>query len=455
MRFFAVIFFALLVCLPAQTQVGVSRSGIVISDGNTTSTPLAPSASFTGTCEDVRKYSEITVNLFGAPTVAAGQLFFEFGPSCANLDVSVPYTLTGPTAFVPLPLRVVLPFFRVRYINGGTNLTTLRLTTSYHWQTSKHITRVINQSIDENEPVEMVRSIQGGKSPDGPYTNLPATGVVASQSTNALLGIGGVFNASGTIVSTLGYLAASVSVKSNFNSAAQGLEFQWFADLAGARSLGMTSFTYGSAPNLTSVQVPIKGPYYRVKYTNGASAQTTFELVSSLLVTAPPADVLPISSTITGNNAASIVKAHVTGLTESGAYSDVALSNSSSLKVAIADRPSEVRSRTRVIIPVNRTVVPAGATTLYTVTGGKTLYISAFAFSMTNNNNAAFGEWRLRDSTTVRAGYLMPPRTGGTPASSASTSPTLPEPMPFSTNVNVILITGTVEIAGFLIGYEE
>jgi hypothetical protein len=430
-----------------------NNNGVVVSGQNSTAIALGAAGSFIGIGEDITTFAEATINLYGEPAIATGTLFFEYSPNGINWDVSVPYTLAGPQSFVPLPLRTVLPYFRVRYVNGGTALTVFRLTTVFHWQGAKTITRVINQTIDENEPVEIVRNINTGKSPDGPYTNLPATGGVASQSSNALLGVSAVFTGS-AIIQTTGYLAASVSLISNANGASNGLEFLWFADLAGTRSLGMTSFTYGNAPDLTSVQVPIKGPFFRIKYTNGTTAQTSFELVTSLIVTAPPPDVLPIASTITGNNASQIVKANIVGLQENGIYANSKLSNSASQMVAIADRPSEVRGRTRITIPVNRTTVPVGATTLYTVTAGKILYISAFSFSAINDS-LAVGEWRLRDSTTVKTAYILSSRTAGTPAAAASSSPTLPEPMNFGTNVNVILITGTIDIAGFLIGYEE
>jgi hypothetical protein len=430
------------------------KTGIVVSELNTVSGTLAAAASFVGAFEDIRRYAETTVNLYGTPAIAPGILFFEYSPDGINVDISVPYSLSGPRSFVPLPLRTVLPFFRVRYVNGATPLTEFRLTTVFHWEGAKHITRVINQTIDDNEPVENVRAFIGGKSPDGPFTNLPSGGMVTSQSTNTLLGIGESFNSAGIIVPTSGYVAAAVTINADVASATSGVVFQWFADSAGTRLLKESIFTYGTPGVGVNISVPIQAPYYRVKYENGTIAQTSFELQSLLIVTAPPPDVLAISDTITGNNAASITKAQIVGQREDGAYASSRLSNSNSQMVAIADRPSEVRGRTRVVIPVNRTTISALGTVLYTVTVGKTLYISAFAFSQLNDN-IAIGEWRLRDSAIIKSGFIMAPRSGSIPDAQASTSPTLPEPINFSTNVNLISITGTIIVAGFLIGYEE
>ena len=437
-----------------RLRTTTEASGIVVSLLNSTTTPLAAGATFQGTGEDVRVYPEITINIFGTPANAPGTFFFEFSPNGTDWDVSVPYTLDGPQSFVPLPLRVVLPYFRVRYVNGSTPQTVFRLTTVFHRVSAKHLTRVINQSIDDNEPIEMVRSINAGKSPNGLFTNLPATGTVSAQSTIIPLAAGATFNGSGSVTDMSGYVAAGVTIKSNVNSASNGIVFQWFLDSSGTILLKESIFTYGSAPNGIAIQVPRNGPYLRIKYTNGGVAQTSFSLSSTLLVTSPLSDVLAISETITDNTAAQIVKSQSVGKQENGAFANVALSNSASIKVAVTDRPSEVRNRTHIHISINRTSLVAAGTTLYTVTAGKTLYIHSISLSMLNTVNSV-GEWRLRDSTTVKSAYVLSERAIGASAGSASASPSLPEPMKFSTNVNAIEISGDIEIAGYLIGYEE
>jgi hypothetical protein len=429
------------------------NTGIYVSPGNSFNGVLAGSATFTGTGEDIRAFSEVTVNLYGEPSVAPGTLYFEFSPDGINWDTVVPFVLAGPQNFVPLPLRATLPFFRVRYVNGATPLTVFRLTTVFHWSSAKHITRVINQEIDDNEPVENVRAFLGGKSPDGPFTNQPASGMASSQSTNTPLGIGGVFT--GSVIPVTGFVAASVAAKSDVNSAVSGLVFSFYADSAGARLLKTSVFTYGSAPNGTSFQVPsIAGPYMRITYTNGVIAQTSFEMMTNLSITAPPSDVLSISETINANTAAQITKSSIVGQQENGIFANSKLSNSGSQMVAVADRPSEVRNRVDVVIPIVRTALNVGGTVLYTVTPGKRLYISTIL--LTGINDAiAVGQWHLRDSATIKSGFIISSRAAGTPAAGAAAFPPLPQPMEFSTNVTAILITGVIDIAGFMNGYEE
>ena len=155
-------------------SAALGSTGIVVSTLNSTTTPLGAGATFAGVGEDIRPYQEIDMNVAGAPAVAPGTLYFEFSPDGTNWDVSVPVTLTGP-GVVPQTLRVVLPYFRARYVNGGTALTQLRLTICYHIYGSMRLTRFLNQTIDDTEGVENVRAIIGGLRPDNTYGNVPVT----------------------------------------------------------------------------------------------------------------------------------------------------------------------------------------------------------------------------------------------------------------------------------------
>jgi hypothetical protein len=140
---------------------------------------------------------------------------------------------------------------------------------------------------------------------------------------------------------------------------------------------------------------------------------------------------------------------------DSGLYEPVELSPSNSVKVAISDRPSEIRGRTRVIIPIARASLTGTPTVYYTPTVGSTLYISSFLITALNSSTQD-GQFQLRNSTTVYVDFLVPSRvSGSSPSSFSVTAPTLPEPLPFTVDLNFIEITGSVEIAGYLIGYEE
>jgi len=154
-------------------------SQIFVSQNNSTTTPLGAGASFVGDADILTSYQEVDINLGGSPSVAPATLYFEFSPDGTCWDVSVPITLTGPV-MPPVILRTVLPYFRLRYINGATPLTELRLTVVYHRESAIRLTRFLNQPIDANEPVEIVRVASGSVD-----EIRPATAVVTSVSASA------------------------------------------------------------------------------------------------------------------------------------------------------------------------------------------------------------------------------------------------------------------------------
>jgi len=439
---------------PGAGVVGAgNRTGIVKSILNSTTTPLAGGASFTGVFEDVTRFAEMSLNTGGAPSNADGTFFFEFSPDGVNVDVSVGIPISGPGQLVPQPLRNVMPFFRIRYVNGSTPQTEFRLTTMYHWTSAKMLTRFLNQVILEDEPVENVRAVIAGKSPNGPFENLPATGGVASNTTSTPLGIGGVFD--GVVESTQGFITAAVTVISDVNSATGGLMFQWFKDSAGTILLKGSTFTYGSSPLGINISVPVQGPFFRIKYTNGGVAQTTFQLVLRLAVSPAPPDVVAIDDNITGTNTASVTKAQLVGKREDGVFANVALSNNESINVAINDRPSELRGRVEFHISINNiALVGAPGTTIHTVTAGKTFFLQSFKL-VSLNDSSSDGHWNLTDAGTIKDTTPMSSRVAGAPATAASSSPNLPEPIKFATSIRLEEITGVIEVGGFLNGYEE
>lgn len=132
----------------------------VRSENNSTIVPLGIGASFIGPSDALVSFEAIDVNVAGAPSVAPGTLFVEFSPDATHWDQSYPFPLTGPSAGVPLPFHTGLPFFRVRYVNGGTALTELRITTLFHRNVGSRSIRFLGQTLDPNEPVDVVRVAQ-------------------------------------------------------------------------------------------------------------------------------------------------------------------------------------------------------------------------------------------------------------------------------------------------------
>lgn len=163
----------------------------VIDVNNTTSSALGSAATYTGTSTEVLPYSDITISVYAEPSTADGTLYFEFSQDGTNWDVSVPITVDDPTVFPPYPLRTVARFFRVKYTNGSTAQTAMRLQTLLHTEPPNDLTRVPSQTITDSEPVKVVESIIIGKNPSGTYipVELSATGAisVATESETGLI----------------------------------------------------------------------------------------------------------------------------------------------------------------------------------------------------------------------------------------------------------------------------
>lgn len=146
----------------------LSNNQLVISTNNTTTLPLVANASFVGVSDNISAYMCADVTVAGSPSNASGTLYLEYSPDNVWWDVSIQLNLTGPS-IIPIPLRNIMPYFRVRYINGSIDQTTFRLTTIYRRSAAKMLTRFLGQTIDPNEPIEVTRSIMNAQYPDGSY----------------------------------------------------------------------------------------------------------------------------------------------------------------------------------------------------------------------------------------------------------------------------------------------
>ena len=298
------------------------------------------------------------------------------------------------------------------------------------------------------------RFINVGKTPDEKYINLPAPGIDSDFCTVTPLTANSSF-APSIFNPCNGWKRIGITIFSSHVSATNGVSIEFFQDLAGTQSLGSAVFTYDLANVMRTYDVELRGQSYKVSYTNDGTTQTTFRLTTQLHTTSSTGAMTSIETPVTGITGAQTVKSVLVGKREDNIYGNVGLSNTNSLKVAITDRPSEVRSRTKVeIVDARRSLVGGAGNTIYTVTSGKTLYISALIIKVLNDANS-IGEWQIRDGTTPRVAFIESNKAVGAAAASSSPSPSLPEPLKFTTNVNLFEISGDIITAITLIGYEE
>jgi hypothetical protein len=111
-----------------------------------------------------------------------------------------------------------------------------------------------------------------------------------NNSTNTALGSGVQYV--GTLTSTAGFDVIVVRVISDQGSAANGLQIQWSHDGGGVSTDAEQRFTY-SASSAVLYPFRVRGPFYRLLYTNGVTGQATFEFAAVLKTASPDGTVLP------------------------------------------------------------------------------------------------------------------------------------------------------------------
>lgn len=161
-----------------------------------------------------------------------------------------------------------------------------------------------------------------------------------------------------------------------------------------------------------------------------------------------------LNDVIIDEDDAQLVKSVISAQDPAGVFQNIKSSGNGNILVAIGDRPAEVRSRVRVESQLFNTVLTSTATVVYTVTPGKILYVESMIISAVNTGTSV-GEWRIADGGIDKIGYLLQEQVTGAASTISVASPSLPEPIPFTTNFGVREVAGDVSLSVYFIGYEE
>jgi hypothetical protein len=126
----------------------------LVSTGNSSTSAIGPGDTFTGATDEVWQYSQITV--FLDPDVS-GTLKMQFSQDGVTWDrAKVVYKGEGDGAR-PHTLAVISQYFRIVYENGDFAQTKFNLQTIYHPSKSKALTFSMDQVINAQDDVELVR----------------------------------------------------------------------------------------------------------------------------------------------------------------------------------------------------------------------------------------------------------------------------------------------------------
>lgn len=179
-------------------------------------------------------------------------------------------------------------------------------------------------------------------------------GANPANSSSANIGIGGTFTGEGVDVSQYGTI--SVSIQASHSSATGGLVFQGSFD--NTTWFDMEAYTY-TASGLKIYSMAPAGKYFRVQYTNGASATTAFNLLTTFTNAYTKPSSQRIGDDITAENDAELVKAVLAAQKPNGAFADIDCTAGGNLKVSVEEY-NEATKRTT----ATATITIASSTTI-------------------------------------------------------------------------------------------
>lgn len=156
----------------------------------------------------------------------------------------------------------------------------------------------------------------------------------AGNSTTANLAGGASFIGTG-IEASPKYGTISVCVLSSHNSAVNGLKFQVSIDNVEWQNI--EQYSYVAANGLKSYSFSPSGKYFRVNYTNGATATTKLAIFTVLRTGAVKASSHRIKDNIDGEHDAELVKAVLSAERPDGSFTDINATQGGNLKISLEE----------------------------------------------------------------------------------------------------------------------
>lgn len=156
-----------------------------------------------------------------------------------------------------------------------------------------------------------------------------------ANSTSTALGSNASFT--GTWEDVKDYATLSVTVYANVASAAGGLQFQWSGD--GVTEDESEDITISTSHPGRAMAFNVRGRYFRVRYTNGATAQTTFRLNTVYRPSGSGTNNHTITEVLEDTTLAIITRSVIAGQTTGGGggYHNVKVTPSGALTAEVND----------------------------------------------------------------------------------------------------------------------
>ena len=298
------------------TYANSNESGVV--PANSSNATLGVSGSFVGTWSVLEGYHGITVLVegnAGTGDVADGTLYMEFSHDGISTHRSINIPISDITSVAPRTLGTVAKYFRVRYINGTTATTSFDIQTMFHIQQVQLVSR-LDGTLNGTEDVSNVRSVQVGQSPDDTFNNVPTSGASTVNSSNATLGVSGSFVGAWENIS--GQHGITVLVDGTSGGVSDGTLYMEFSHdtVTTHRSISIPVEDVTNAPPRTLGTV---AKYFRVRYINGTTATTSFD-IQTMFHTQQVHLVSRLGSGLTDNSDVADVRAVTAGQAPDGTF---------------------------------------------------------------------------------------------------------------------------------------
>ena len=188
------------------------------------------------------------------------------------------------------------------------------------------------------------RAGDGASVQDVYIDNIPADGYVSSvNSTETNLAGGAVFE--GTFDSALEYGAVRVAIYSSHVSAASGLEFWCSKD--GTDGFIEDTYTIPAGTPKTFA-VPVSAPYFKIRYTNGATQTTTLKICVMFQRNVSVISSHRIGDTVTDDDDATLVQAVLKAKRPGGTFENIAADVSGNLFTTIGGITQDAGGRVRI-----------------------------------------------------------------------------------------------------------
>jgi len=152
----------------------------------------------------------------------------------------------------------------------------------------------------------------------GAMETLLSSVIDTNNTTTTPLGGGATYT--GTATDVIGYAAVAVTVATDVDSAASGMQFQFCPDSSfGATNTDSHDFNLDASDSeQRRFQFPVTAQYFRVKYTNGGGAQNNFDVQTILHRQNILTSIHRLGNDTTLDRSAELVKALILGETSAG-----------------------------------------------------------------------------------------------------------------------------------------